>query len=273
MNAHLNYLVVCLIALLLAGSSHAQEIQPSDKIAMLTGTNLGIWEWSPSGYQRLVATELDKAGVKNPWIRITGKNTTQIREALEEEIISKRPKIAVLMPGNKDFNPWKSEVVETSYTENLTAIVAKLQTAGIPVILVTRDANPADQSNSINQNVVKHNAFIRDLARTQNCALIDLVQLVDEAPKPIPFDGNLAAKALVNHELAAAILKQIGYSNAQIAACREEWMTQPNAIQFKPSVSNNTYDQLKSKAQTADMEVGAYITSVLDQAAEERAKP
>ena len=95
---------------------------------------------------------------------------------------------------------------------------------------------------------------------------------MDAAPKVIPLDGSLAAKALVHQMFAAKVLRTLGYGDREVAACRKAWLDTPGAIEFMPSVSNNTYAKLKAAAKAAGKDVSAYMTDVLHQNLESQCK-
>ena len=88
---------------------------------------------------------------------------------------------------------------------------------------------------------------------------------MDGEPKIVPFDGNLAAKALVHQMFAAEVLRTLGYGEKEIADCRKAWLDTPGAIEFMPSVSNNTYAKLKAAAKASGKEVTDYMNELVHQ--------
>ncbi len=263
----INFLtLVTLIALFLATSSFSAglALKDGDKIAILSGQSFDIWNWSPSGYMRLLTDELAKAGVKKElWLPLEGQKTTQMLERLDADVIAKKPAFTLIIPGTADYNPWAERTVSVAFTNNLKAILVKLQAAHIKPVLVTSYASNSNRGFSTNPNVAEHNEAIRALAKAHGLPLIDFVNVVDIEKSLVPLDGSLAAKCIVNQMFAGEVLRVLGMGDNEIAACRHAWLDTPGAIQFMPSVSVNTYTKLKAAANAAGKDVGTYMTEVL----------
>lgn len=264
-------ITVSLAALLLAvpAFAHGLELKDGDKIAILTGQSFDIWNWSPSGYMRLLTGELAKAGVKKePWIPLEGQKTAQMLERLDADVIAKRPACTLIIPGTADYNPFAERKVAAAFTNNLEAVLVKLQAAGLKTVLATSYASNSNRAFSPNANVAEHNEAIRALARAHGLPLIDFVKVVDGEKTVVSLDGSLAAKGIVNQMFAGEVLRALGYGDNEIAACRRAWLDKPGAIQFMPSVSVNTYARLKAAAAASGKDVGSYMTEVLREHAE-----
>ena len=240
------------------------EVKDGDKIAILTGQSFDIWNWSPSGYMRLLTDELAKAGVKKElWIPLEGLKTAQMLERVDADVIAKKPVFALIIPGTADYNPFAERTVPAAFTNNLETILAKLQAAGIKTLLVTSYASNSNLAFSPNANVAEHNEAIRALAKAHGLPLIDFVKVVDGEKTLVPLDGSLVAKSVVNQMFAGEVLRVLGMGDKEIVACRQAWLDKPGAIQFMPSVSVNTYARLKVAAATSGKDVGSYMTEVL----------
>lgn len=243
------------------------ELKDGDKIAILSGQSFEIWNWSPSGYMRLLTDELAKAGVKKDlWIPLEGQKTAQMLERLDSDVIAKKVTYVLIIPGTADYNPWAERNVSVAFTNNLEGLLVKLQAAHIKTILVTSYASNSNLAFGPNPNVAEHNEAIRALAKTHGLPLIDFVKVMDSEKGPIPFDGSLVAKSVVNQMLAGEILRILGMGDTEIAACRHAWMDKPGAIQFMPSVSVNTYGKLRAAAIASGKDVGFYMTELLREA-------
>ena len=260
-------LTIFVFAGLIAGSSFRAkglELKVGDRIAMLSGPSLEIWNWSPSGYMRLLTDEITKAGVKNiGWICLENQKMAQMLARLDEEIIAKAPVYALIIPGTADYNPWTEKTVSEAFKRNLTEIVRKLKAANIKTVIATSYVVNSNLQHPANANVAAHNDFIRALAKEHSLPLIDLVALVNEEQKSVSFDGSPVAKCLVNQIFTAASLKAFGFGDHEVAECRRAWLDTPRAIQLMPSVSVNTYELLKAAAKSSRKDVGAYMTEVL----------
>ena len=244
--------------------AHGLELKDGDKIAILSGQSFDIWNWSPSGYMRLLTDELAKVGVKKElWIPLEGQKTAQMLERLDSDVIAKKPAFALIIPGTADYNPFAERRVPAAFTNNLEAVLAKLQSAGIKTVLVTSYASNSNLAFSPNANVAEHNEAIRTLAEAHGLPLIDFVKVMDREKSQIPFDGSLVAKSVVNQLFAGEVLRTLGMGDKEIVACSQFWLDKPGAIQFMPSVSVNTYARLKVAAAASGKDVGSYITEVL----------
>ena len=240
------------------------ELKDGDKIAFLTGQSFDIWNWSPSGYMRLLTDELAKAGVKKEiWVPLEGQKTAQMLERLDADVIAKKPVFTLIVPGTADYNAFAERAVPAAFTNNLEAVLVKLQAAGVKTVLVTSYASNSNRAFSPNANVAEHNEAIRALAKAHGLPLIDFVKVVDGEKPLVPFDGSLVAKSLVNQMFAGEVLRALGYGDKEIAACRQAWLDKPGAIQFMPSVSVNTYAKLKAAAVASGKDVGSYMAEVL----------
>jgi hypothetical protein len=261
-----NLKLLTLATLLLATSSFSAgiDLKDGDKIAILTGQSFDIWNWSPSGYMRLLTDELAKAGVKKElWIPLEGQKTAQMLERLDADVIAKKPVYTLVIPGTADYNPFAERKVPAAFTNNLEALLVKLQAAGTKAVLVTSYASNSNLAFSPNPNVAEHNEAIRALAKAHGLPLIDFVKVMDSEKGLIPFDGSLAAKSVVNQMFAGEVLRALGYGDKEVAACRQAWLDTPRAIQFMPSVSVNTYARLKAAAAASGKDVGSFMTERL----------
>lgn len=259
-------LTAWLFLLLVPFSVQAIEFKPEDQIAVLSGQSFSIWPWRPSGYMHLIREQLINAGMKTTPIFLDSQKTSQMLEAIDEQVIAKKPVYVLIIPGTADYNPWENKPVEDAFNQNLEAVLTKLQAANIKTVLVTSYADNGNLAVPSNQNVGPHNDAIRALAKNHGLPLIDFVSVMDAQPKVIPFDGSLVAKSLANEIFAAEVLRSIGFGDQQVAALREAWMDTPGAVQLAPSVSVNTYAKLKEAAKATGQDVGDYMTAKLEEA-------
>ena len=257
------------VSLFIAGSLPLQafEMKDGDQVVILSGQNFEIWGWSPSGYVRLVVDELVKSGMKeSALIPVDRSKIAEMFQYVESDIIPRKPSYVLIIPGTVDYNPWSQKEAPESFKATLMDMVEKLQAAGIQPILATSYASNSNLSEAPNKNVAKHNDAIRAVAVAKNVRLIDLVKVLDESPKLLPLDGSPAAKSLVNILFAAEILRAIGYSDQEVAACYTAWLDKPGGIGFAPSVSVNTYDKLNAAAKASGKDVDVYMNQVLHEA-------
>ena len=224
-----------LVALLIGVSypSQAMDIQDGDKLAIMGGNNrMEIWDWEPSGYSRLLTNELANVGVKKtPLVLPPGRTTEQMLANLQSDVIEQRPVLAVIMPGNADYNCFTTKTPSESYYANLKAIVEQLKAESIKPVLVTSYVLNSDRNFSPNQNTAQFNEVIRTLAQELNVKLIDFTNVVDQEQTSVNLDGSYASKALVNQMFAGEVLRVLGYSDQEVAACRQAWLDTPGLVQ------------------------------------------
>src|SRR5882757_5836787 len=131
-------LVLVLTFIGIAGWANAIEIQDGDKMAILLGGRMEIWEWAPSGFLRLLTDELKNSGInRQPWLASNNRKTGQMLEHLETDVIEQHPIYALIVPLSADYNAFAEKVPNESFTNNLGAIIEKLKAANIKVIIAT----------------------------------------------------------------------------------------------------------------------------------------
>ena len=224
-----------LVALLIGVSypCKAIDIQDGDKLAIIGGHNrMEIWDWEPSGYSRLLTNELANVGVKKfPLVLAPGRTTEQMLANLQSDVIEQRPILAVIIPANADYNCYTTKTPNESYYANLKTIVEQLKAESIKPVLVTSYALNSDRNFSPNQSTAQFNEVIRTLAQELNVKLIDFTNVVDQEQTSVNLDGSYASKALVNQMFAGEVLRVLGYSDQEVAACRQAWLDKPGLIE------------------------------------------
>lgn len=260
---HITILVAFLFGV--SFSCEAVDMQDGDKVAIMFGQQrMEIWEWDASGYARLVTGELANAGIrKSPLLLPGSRKTDQMLENLQEEVLAPRPVFAVIYPGTADYNVFAEKTPKENFRANLKAIVEQLQAEDIKPVLVTSYAMNSNRNFSPNQNVALFNEEIRTLAQELKVKLIDFTNVVDQEKSGVELDGSLAAKALVNQMFAGEILRVLGFSDEEVAACRQAWLDLPGAVRLTPTVSVNTYEKMKSAARASGRTVKDHMSEVL----------
>jgi lysophospholipase L1-like esterase len=261
----MKYFLSLSVLLLASGlTTPALDLKPTDKVAVLSGQSFEGWSWAPSGYLRLVSDELTKAGLNSqPSIDFENIKTSEMVQHIDADVIAKAPAYVLLIPGMADYNPWTQAAVDDSYKANLETVIGKLQAANIKTVLVVAYASNSNLAFATNKNIGPHNDVVRALAQEHNLPLIDLMQLIDNAPKTVPFDGNPVAKCLVHQILAAEILKTMGETDAEVAALKQAWFDKPGAVQIKPCLSINQYEKIKAAAKAAGKDPADLMAEIL----------
>jgi lysophospholipase L1-like esterase len=136
----------------------------------------------PEGYITLMKNAL--RGKTNPEFEligagIGGNKVYDLFLRFEEDVLSKKPDVVVMYVGVNDV--WHKQSSQTGtdpdkFIAFYTAMIKKLQTAGIRVIACTPAAigERTDFSNAQDGDLNRYSNIIRDLAKKYSCGLVDL---------------------------------------------------------------------------------------------------
>ena len=136
----------------------------------------------PEGYITLLKNAL--RGKTNPEFEligagIGGNKVYDLFLRFEEDVLSKKPDVVVMYVGVNDV--WHKQSSQTGtdpdkFIAFYTAMIKKLQTAGIRVIACTPAAigERTDFSNAQDGDLNRYSNIIRDLAKKYSCGLVDL---------------------------------------------------------------------------------------------------
>ena len=110
---------------------------------------------------------------------IGGNKVYDLYLRMEEDVLDKKPDIVVIWVGVNDV--WHKQSFGTGtdpdkFAKFYTAIIKKLQAKKIDVYLCTPSAlgEKTDFTNELDGDLNKYSAIVRDLAKENNCGLIDL---------------------------------------------------------------------------------------------------
>ena len=136
----------------------------------------------PEGYITLMQNAL--RGKTNPEFEligagIGGNKVYDLFLRFEEDVLIKKPDVVVMYVGVNDV--WHKQSSQTGtdpdkFIAFYTAMIKKLQTAGIRVIACTPAAigERTDFSNAQDGDLNRYSNIIRDLAKKYSCGLVDL---------------------------------------------------------------------------------------------------
>jgi lysophospholipase L1-like esterase len=136
----------------------------------------------PEGYITLMQNAL--RGKTNPEYEligagIGGNKVYDLFLRFEDDVLSKKPDIVVIYVGVNDV--WHKQSAQTGtdpdkFLAFYTAMIKKLQTSGIRVIVCTPAAigERTDFSNAQDGDLNRYSNIIRDLAKKYSCGLVDL---------------------------------------------------------------------------------------------------
>ncbi|HXH98973.1 MAG TPA: GDSL-type esterase/lipase family protein [Sphingobacteriaceae bacterium] len=146
-------------------------------------TELGI---KPGGYISLLQDQLQQKGKPDSFeligAGISANKVYDLYLRLEKDVLSKKPQTVVIWIGVNDV--WHKRTHGTGTDANkfiqfYSAIIEKIQSAGIKVILCTPTAigEKTDHSNEQDGDLNQYSTIIRSLAAKYNTGLCDLRKL------------------------------------------------------------------------------------------------
>ncbi len=135
------------------------------------------------GYITLIGESLQKKGLSEKYeligAGIGGNKVYDLYLRMDEDVLAKNPDVVVIWVGVNDV--WHKTSFGTGtdadkFEKFYTAIIKKLQAKNIRVILCTPACigEKTDYTNQQDGDLNKYSQIIRDLAKKNNCELIDL---------------------------------------------------------------------------------------------------
>jgi len=135
------------------------------------------------GYITLIGEELLKKGLASQYeligAGIGGNKVYDLYLRMDDDVIARNPNVVVIWVGVNDV--WHKSSFGTGtdadkFDKFYTAIIKKLQAKNIRVILCTPAAigEKTDFTNQQDGDLNKYSQIIRDLAKKNNCELVDL---------------------------------------------------------------------------------------------------
>jgi isoamyl acetate esterase len=136
---------------------------------------------NPGGYITMLKDMYAKAGNTSELIGagIGGNKVYDLFLRMEEDVLSKKPDVVVIYVGVNDV--WHKASYGTGtdadkFTKFYTALIKKMQSQGIKLILTTPAAigEKNDHSNQQDGDLNQYSKIIRDMAKEHKCGLVDL---------------------------------------------------------------------------------------------------
>ena len=136
---------------------------------------------NPGGYITMLKDMFAKAGNTSELIGagIGGNKVYDLFLRMEDDVLSKKPDVVVIYVGVNDV--WHKASYGTGtdadkFTKFYTALIKKMQSQGIKLILTTPAAigEKNDHSNQQDGDLNQYSKIIRDLAKEHKCGLVDL---------------------------------------------------------------------------------------------------
>jgi len=147
----------------------------------------------PTGFITKLGEMLKQKGIDNNYelmgAGIGGNKVYDLYLRMDDDILAKNPDIVVIWVGVNDV--WHKRSFGTGtdadkFEKFYNAIIKKLQAKNIKVLICTPAAigEKTDFSNELDGDLNKYSSIIRNIAKNNNCALIDL--------RKMTLDYNLA---------------------------------------------------------------------------------
>lgn len=140
----------------------------------------------PNGFITLIANMLKQKGVDNNYelvgAGIGGNKIYDLYLRMDDDVLAKNPDVVVIWVGVNDVWHKKSYGTGTDadkFEKFYNAIIKKLQAKNIKVLICTPAAigEKTDFSNELDGDLNKYATIIRNIAKNNNCQLIDLRKL------------------------------------------------------------------------------------------------
>ena len=143
-------------------------------------TQMGVMK---GGYISVIGETLQKKGLASQYdligAGIGGNKVYDLYLRMDDDVLAKNPEVVVIWVGVNDV--WHKTSFGTGtdadkFEKFYTAIIKKLQAKNIRVILCTPACigEKTDYTNQQDGDLNKYSQIIRDLAKKNNCELIDL---------------------------------------------------------------------------------------------------
>lgn len=176
--------------LLFAGIIMLCSFQPKKPIKVVFfGDSITEYAVQPNGFitliqQRLKAEQKDK-DYEVAGAGIGGNKIYDLYLRYEDDVLTKNPDVVVIWVGVNDV--WHKRLFGTGtdwdkFGKFYTALIKKLQAKNIKVVICTPASigEKTDYSNELDGDLNKYSGIIRDLAKQNNCDLMDFRTIFHE---------------------------------------------------------------------------------------------
>ena len=195
-------------------------VRSGDRVAFL-GDSLtqGGWE-KPDGWVRQVVAALADDGVVVEVVPagIGGHRSVDMADRLQRDVLDHRPDVVVLSCGVNDVWHGEGGVPLAEYREHVADIVRRCKAAGARAVVLTSTIIGEELDNETNRLLAPYNAFLRELADSEGCLLIDtggaFVAAVTTGPGTGAHltDDGVHFNARGEQVMARAVLEGLGAS-------------------------------------------------------------
>ena len=237
-------------------------VKSGDAIAFLGDSITQQGNNGPGGYIHLVIDGLKAAGVEARPIAagISGHKSNNMLARVDNDVIAKRPQWMTLSCGVNDVWHGANGVPLDAYMTNITALVDKVDAAGIKVVVLTATMITEDPAAANNVKLAPYNDFLRQLAKERGYPLADLsADMHDGVKQGARFTSDGVHMAFAgNKMMASGILRAFGVSEDAIAASNVRWDDLPGTTRLAVPLSERQRKALAEKAAAGQKSVEAF---------------
>jgi lysophospholipase L1-like esterase len=232
----LKALLLLAVALLVPQLVRADLLVKDGQTVAFMGDSITDMGWhSPGGYIHLVVDGLATSGVKITPIPagVGGNRSTEMLKRIDADVILKKPDWMLLSCGVNDV--WSRSIDLDTFKSQITAIVDKVQAAGIKVMILTPTPIGEAAKQEFNDKLPTYVDFMKQLAKERHLpcadihqAYLDYIATVHQPDNPnvVTIDGvhpNPDGHLL----FAKTILAAFGATPEQITAAEKAWRAAP----------------------------------------------
>jgi len=237
-------------------------VKTGDAIAFLGDSITQQGNQAPGGYIHLVVDGLKAAGVEARPIAagISGHKSNNMLARVDKDVIAKQPQWMTLSCGVNDVWHGANGVPLDAYMTNITALVDKVDAAGIKVVVLTATMITEDPAAANNVKLAPYNDFLRQLAKERGYPLADLsADMHDGVKQGARFTSDGVHMAFAgNKMMASGILRAFGVSEDAIAASNVRWDDLPGTTRLAVPLSERQRKALAEKAAAGQKSVEAF---------------
>lgn len=245
-------------------------IKSGERLAFLGDSITQYGASNPAGYVRLVVAGLEVNGITvDPlYAGISGNTSVDMLARVETDVLAKKPAFMTLSCGVNDVLKGADGVPLERFRENITALVEKVQAAGVKPLLLTATMISEKPDGLTNRNLAPYNEFLRALAKEKNLPLADINGQMQGAVKKAAAAGaprwnrdyyftcdSIHMGPQGDQLMAEGVLRVLGLNDAQIARARTAWQDIPAAIaiDFKRQITLREYNAIATRAAKKDL--------------------
>ncbi|MBE6357662.1 MAG: hypothetical protein E7057_00255 [Lentisphaerae bacterium] len=244
--------VIILAALIFAVVAEGEVlIKNGDRIAFLGDSITAYGNKMQSGYVNMVMQGLKVNGIEAVKIPagISGNKSNQMLARLEKDILDHKPQVLLVSCGVNDVWHGARGVKLEEYRKNIHNIIQAAKAQGITVCLMTSTMIGEQENYPNNRKLDQYNTVLRELAKLENCLLIDtgaemrrMVRVYRKkypaARGPYLTNDNVHMNPLGDAMLARTILKAWGMDADAVQKADLSW----RKLKFKSGMFNISYE-------------------------------